>query len=84
MTSVYVNTTNTPTCDHIDENTDRLCDVCGEETLMYAGNYGDTIFKLYDDGTLVVSGTGSAYCRWKNYREFIKRVVVEEGITGLQ
>ena len=79
----YVTTTTFPLCDHVDENSDRLCDVCGDEALMYAGNYADTIFRLYVDGTLVISGTGIAYCRWTKYREFVKRVEVEEGITGL-
>ena len=76
-------TTNYPTCDHVDNNSDRICEICGEEALMFAGNYGGTVFRLYIDGTFVISGTGEAYCRWVNYREFIKRVIVEEGITYL-
>lgn len=79
----YVTTTSFPLCDHVDENGDRICDICGDEALMYAGNYADTIFRLYVDGTLVISGTGTAYCRWSKYREFIKKVVVEEDITSL-
>ena len=78
-----VETSKEPKCDHIDENLDRICDVCEKDSSKYNGDKGDTQFKLYNDGTLVVSGEGYAECGWNNYREFIKKVIVEEGITGL-
>ncbi len=80
---IYTRTYNEAMCDHVDEDADRICDICEEETLRFAGNYNNTVFKLYTDGTLIISGYGTAYCRWQNYREFIKKVIVEEGITGL-
>lgn len=74
----------------IADNTD------GYGTVIYKGTTGDCTWTLYDtdgDGTedlLVIGGTGampdyygSGYIPWNDYRENIKKVVVEEGVTGL-
>ena len=52
---------------------------------MASGTYGDTLaWSLDYDGTLTVSGSGEwFYPGWGVYKEQIKRVVVEDGITGL-
>lgn len=66
----------------------------GYGTVIYEGTTGDCTWTLYDtdrDGTedlLVIGGDTPEYYSgylppWYEYRENIKRVVVEEGVTGL-
>ncbi|MDO5337485.1 MAG: leucine-rich repeat protein, partial [Eubacteriales bacterium] len=68
----------------------------GYGTIIHEGTAGDCTWTLYDtdkDGTedlLVIGGTGatpnyylSEATPWYDYRENIKKVVVEEGVTAL-
>lgn len=69
----------------------------GYGTIIHEGTTGDCIWKLYDtdgDGTedlLVIGGdtpehypgSSTGMPPWYDYRENIKRAVVEEGVTGL-
>ena len=62
------------------------------------GNFGkgstaknNAIYTIYEDGTLKITGSGDAFdCGWKGasqpyieYREFINRVIVTDGITSV-
>ncbi|MCQ2071281.1 MAG: leucine-rich repeat protein, partial [archaeon] len=57
-----------------------------------SGQCGENIhFTLDSDGTLTISGTGNMYqygtdedsAPWYNYRESIKQLIVEEGVTSI-
>ncbi len=68
--------------------------VCGEHTadrgVMASGSCGDyTVWVLYDDGELVISGSGAmgsydeADIPWTEFKNDIKKVTVNEGVTSL-
>jgi len=62
-----------------------------KSAIWQSGQCGDdTWFELDATGVLTLSGTGATYnyhsakrAPWYDYREFIKEVIVEEGVTGL-
>ena len=72
----------------------RTCSICNHEetkiipsseaTLIAKGSCGDNAkWKLALDGTLTISGTGSFHSWWYDYRSDIKKVIIEDGITGI-
>lgn len=53
-----------------------------------SGSCGDNLTWKYEDGVLTISGTGAMYAfgrntPWYEYRDIIRRAVVEEGVTGI-
>ncbi len=75
---------------------DGICAVCQDKQLLQSGTCGDNAqWELFGTGELIISGTGkmsdytrswgntSANTPWYDYREAIKTVVIEEGITGI-
>lgn len=63
----------------------------GMDQIAMEGSCGkDVTYKLDESGLLVISGTGSMKnfssgnpAPWKDYKENIKKVVVEEGVTSI-
>lgn len=51
----------------------------------YTGEEGTINWKFYEDGTLLVDGTGATpnWWPWYDYKDEIKTIIVEEGITTL-
>ena len=51
----------------------------------YQGEKGTVNWKFYEDGTLVIDGTGATpnWWPWYNYKDKIKTITVKEGITAL-
>lgn len=81
---------------HTDENSDRICEHCGETALNesgYCGGYEDDYidedaigtvrYDLYADGTLEIYGEGYIESSAFSYDESIKHVIIKEGITGI-
>ena len=57
-----------------------------KEVVAYGDDAGpDVSWVLYDDGELVISGTGDMYDYppWYEYKEFIKIVNISEGVTSI-
>lgn len=58
-------------------------------TVSYSGTCNENVnWALYDDGTLVISGTGEMFtgygnAPWYEQRELIKSVVIENGVTTI-
>ena len=67
-----------------------------EVAVVTSGNVGkgtpytdDVTYTLYSDGTMVISGKGTVYCsEWRgnsqpyyDYRDQVKKLIIEEGIT---
>lgn len=84
------------TFEHVDTDTDGVCDLCKQGTdteILKAGQCGDkAVWTLSDDGTLRIAGTGSVYSDyyystekepWDAYKDIIKVFVAEDGIRGL-
>ncbi len=73
---------------HTDENNDRVCDICQEDAAVYSGKCGgDVTFRLYNDGELVLSGSGETYYEYDNtladIEHYVLSLTVEEGITDI-
>lgn len=79
---------------HTDENGDRVCDVCKKESADasgYAGEGENASYKLYSDGELVISGTGTVGSfgiyvgddKTFSLNDKVKKITVKEGITTL-
>ena len=51
----------------------------------YQGEKGTVNWKFYEDGTLVIDGTGATpnWWPWYNYKDEIKTIIVTGGITAL-
>ncbi|MBQ6862770.1 MAG: leucine-rich repeat protein [Clostridia bacterium] len=74
---------------YTDEDNNKVCDLCGGYAVELAeiGTcWQNATYKLYVDGTLVISGEGSLDCasdiqesKWSKYN--IKHVIIEEGIS---
>lgn len=69
-----------------EEWADVSADVSGEETAVPSGICGENLVWLIDEGVLTISGTGemidcSEGAPWIHYKEEIKAVVLEGGIT---
>ena len=77
---------------HVDENTDDICDICGESSIITGTVYGyydddeeiGTYF-LHTNGDMTITGSGSL---WKiensdEIKEKVKRVTVNDGITTI-
>ncbi|MBQ7646722.1 MAG: leucine-rich repeat protein [Clostridia bacterium] len=47
----------------------------------------DAVWELFSDGTFVVSGTGAmdafSSAPWNNYNDYIREIVIEDGITSV-
>ena len=89
--------------DHTDNNSDKICDVCGESSLKVIGSGdfgedGDNLhWVLYEDGELVISGTGRMKPEELNgrggfkysgefdetYAEQVTSLVICEGVTDI-
>jgi len=63
-----------------------------DASITASGECGDdATWILYEDGTLIVSGTGSIYdfssdvypCPWNSFKSQIKYAVIDEGITSI-
>jgi len=64
------------------------CLVCGERRVEYSisGSCGSGVrWRLDSSDTLTISGSGamSSGCPWKSYKDQIKRVVIESGVTSI-
>lgn len=78
---------------HTDENLDVYCDFCNVymSELVKEGKCGNSVtYKWYEDGTLIISGSGAIYnysSLNRNYSPFqnsdIETVVITEGITSI-
>ncbi len=73
-----------------DLNNDDICDTCSAVfSLLTSGSCGESVtWKLYEGGLLKISGSGDiasdeSYSPWNDYKDDIKRVVIEDGITGI-
>ncbi len=75
---------------------DDICDECQyERTLVQSGNCGkngdNLTWQLYDEGTLVISGTDematydswSTLPPWSSYKDSIKHLDIKEGVTSV-
>ena len=82
--------TKTAKCDHCDA-TNTVADKGSKLVDLHTGNCGtDVVWKLNSAGSLVISGKGSmkslssaAAAPWYEYRDMIKTVTVEEGVTSI-
>ena len=77
---------------HTDADSDGICDICGVEMIVSSGKCGpDLTYTLYENGLLVISGTGDMY----NYEDGldvfssapwgkdIKSVTIQHGATSI-
>ena len=72
---------------HINENGDRICDVCGSDLAIRFGSCGENAeYRLYSDGELVIEGSGAlSNCagEFKKIRNRVKKITVSDGVTTL-
>ena len=80
---------------HTDADSDNFCDSCLYEIPLEEAKCGENItFRLYNDGRLVLSGSGDTYdyhhdmytgvkTPFRKHSDFIKSVTIEEGITSI-
>jgi hypothetical protein len=63
-----------------------LCFIVSAATIIDSGNSDDNLtWKLDNEGTLTVSGTGAVSgMPWYDYCDSIKTVIIENGITSLR
>ncbi len=77
---------------HIDNDSDRICDLCGEPAykVISSGPCGENCtYTLYEDGFLEVEGTGvieglaEALMDKNEYYMYVTSAIIHEGITGI-
>lgn len=72
---------------HTDNNSDLVCDICGEPMYIADGECGDNvIWKLNSAGELYITGNGSISdntSAWKSYKSSIKSITIGDNITDI-
>lgn len=68
---------------HSDINVDRICDECGQSTIIESGKCGDDIsWVLYDDGELYINGSGKIFDFDLYSKSKVRKLIYGNGIES--